>query len=359
MGDPVVAIPIPKGQIDEFFQIYRLMQRTRRIEQRLMAEYHPANQMRCPIHFCVGQESMPGVLSRVLRPDDVLMTHYRSHGYFLAKGGDLAAMVAEFYGRDTGTNRGLAGSMELGSHDIHFFSGAIVGGTTVIPLGAAFAHKFRGTDGMAVAVMGDGSFDEGAVYESLNIAALHGLPLLVICENNAYAAHTPLAKRLGRPEILVKAEAMGVPGRKVDGSDLLALAEAVREAEASIRAGKGPRFLEVETYRHCAHVGPEDDASLNYREAAEIDSWKARDPLPALRAALVAAGRSLDETDSAIEAEVEAAILAAKAAPFPTAELAHPAQCLSGTYAAAAQAILRDDVWDFKAGQAETVPGPF
>src|SRR5579871_6343527 len=147
-------------------ELYAMMYLVRRAEEMLMAEYHPADQMRCPIHFCVGQEAMPAALSGQLRSADVLMSHYRSHGYYLAKGAPLEAMVGEFYGKANGSNSGVAGSMELASHECHFYSGAIVGGSLLIPLGSAFAQKYRGSDEISVAVMGDGSFDEGITYET-------------------------------------------------------------------------------------------------------------------------------------------------------------------------------------------------
>jgi TPP-dependent pyruvate/acetoin dehydrogenase alpha subunit len=136
-------------------QLYRMMYLIRRTEEILMAEYHPADEMRCPMHFCVGQEAMPAALAQVLHRNDVLMSHYRSHGYYLAKGAPLDAMVAEFYGKGTGSNSGVAGSMELGSHDYNFYSGAIVAGSLFIPFGAAFAQKYRGLDDVSVSVVGE------------------------------------------------------------------------------------------------------------------------------------------------------------------------------------------------------------
>src|SRR6476660_1169688 len=142
-------MPLSSANRIDFLQLYRMMQLIRRVEERLMAEYHPADQMRCPMHFCVGQESAPAVLSQLLRPGDIMMSHYRSHGYYLGKGGSLKEMIAEFYGKATGANGGVAGSMELGSHEHNFFSGAIVGGSVGIPLGAAFAEKYANTDNIS------------------------------------------------------------------------------------------------------------------------------------------------------------------------------------------------------------------
>ena len=158
-----------------------------------MAEYHPADEMRCPMHFCVGQEAMPAALAQVLRRNDVLMSHYRSHGYYLAKGAPLEAMVAEFYGKETGSNSGVAGSMELGSHDYNFYSGAIVAGSLFIPFGAAFAQKYRRLDNVSVSVIGDGVFDEGITYEVFNLVALIDLPILIICEIQIRSAYVDRA----------------------------------------------------------------------------------------------------------------------------------------------------------------------
>src|SRR4029079_9543401 len=201
-------------------ELYRMMRLVRRAEEILMAEYHPADEMRCPMHFCVGQEAMPAALARVMRPADILMSHYRSHGYYLAKGAPLDAMVAEFYGKNTGANLGIAGSMELASHPHNFYSGAIVAGSLIMPIGGAFAQKYRGVDDISIAVMGDGVFDEGITYEIFNLAALHRLPLLIICENNKYAAHTPIDKRQAIGKLAERAAAFGIPFEKHDGNDV-------------------------------------------------------------------------------------------------------------------------------------------
>jgi len=236
-----------------------MMYLIRRAEEILMAEYHPADQMRCPMHFCVGQEAMPSALARVIRPNDILMSHYRSHGYYLAKGAPLDAMVAEFYGKKTGANLGIAGSMELASHDHNFYSGAIVGGSLFMPFGGAFAQKYRGVDDISVSVIGDGVFDEGITYEIFNLAALHRLPLLIICENNKYAAHTPIEKRQAVGKLAERAQAFGIPFEKHDGNDVELLLQTLERIVPEIRAGKGPRCIEIATYRFCGHVGPGED----------------------------------------------------------------------------------------------------
>jgi pyruvate dehydrogenase E1 component alpha subunit len=340
--------------------LYRSMFLTRATEEILMAEYHPADEMRCPMHFCVGQEAMPAALSRVLRLNDVLMTHYRSHGYYLAKGAPLAAMVAEFYGKATGANSGIAGSMELGSHDHNFYSGAIVGGSLFIPLGTAFSQKYRRVDDISVSVIGDGVFDEGVTYEVLNLAALHHLPLLIICENNKYAAHTALERRQAAPLLAERAATFGVPTERLDGNDAELLLQRLERVVPAMRAGGGPHFIEIETYRHCGHVGPGDDEGAGYRTADEIADWKTRDPVVGMRGRLA---NTVDEAELArlergLEAEVHAAIDAAKGAQFPDLHdaIAHN---WDGGYAPVVRQFTRPAGVSFEAGQNEARPGPF
>jgi TPP-dependent pyruvate/acetoin dehydrogenase alpha subunit len=338
-----------------------MMYLIRRTEEVLMAEYHPADEMRCPMHFCVGQESAPAALSLLVQKNDVMMSHYRSHGYYLGKGGPLPAMVAEFYGKTTGSNGGLAGSMELGSHEQNFCSGAIVGGSMLIPLGTAFAHKYRGTKDISISVFGDGSFDEGITYESMNLAALHKLPLLIICENNKYAANTDIALRLGNPRLLPKVEAMGIPGEVVDGYDLEQLVGVLADAVAAVRSGGGPRYVEVETYRFCAHVGPQPDDYLEYRSTDEIAEWRSKDPLGRLRAQLMAdpaASRQVAQIEAEVEQDVAAAVSSAKTAPFPSLEWALGVNW-ANTYAPIVEGFFREVQPAFRGGQNETRLEPF
>jgi TPP-dependent pyruvate/acetoin dehydrogenase alpha subunit len=332
----------------------------RRTEEVLMAEYHPADEMRCPMHFCVGQEAMPAALAHVLRANDVLMSHYRSHGYYLAKGASLDAMIAEFYGKASGANGGVAGSMELASHSDNFYSGAIVGGSLVIPVGSAFAQKYRGTEDMSVAIIGDGSFDEGVTYEAFNLAALHRLPLLIICENNGYAAHTSVERRMANPALAERAKVFGLPTEKLDGNDPELLLQHLEPAVADLRRGGGPRFIEIETYRHCAHVGPSNDDALGYRPHEEVESWKARDPVPRLRRKVIdAAGEEeLATIEGEIEARIKAAIEHAKQAPFPDFA-ATLAMNWAGTYSSVVTHFVDSGAPGFEPGQAEARLGPF
>ena len=336
------------------------MQRIRRIEEALIEAYHPANEMRCPIHFCVGQEAAPAALGMALHPDDVIYSHYRSHGYYMAKGASLAAMVAEFYGKQTGSNGGVAGSMELADHANHIYSGAIVGGMVGLAVGQAFAQKYLGGGAITIAAFGDGAMDEGINYEAINLAVLKQLPVLFLCENNLYAAHTPIAVRAGAAGIVQRAAAFGIEVETVPDGDPDLLRARVAAIVDGVRTNGRPFFLEVETYRFCGHVGPERDDGLNYRPEAEVKARKAADPLLALRRKLErsAAHNQLGAIDAKIEAEIVDAIAAARKAPFPDIAWAKTI-VNSGNYDPVVKDLIEGSVGDFRGAQSESKLAPY
>ena len=320
------------------------MSRIRTVEEALIAEYHPADQMRCPIHFCVGQEAAPAALGLCLKTDDAIFTHYRSHGYYLAKGGDLNGMVAEFYGKSTGINGGVAGSMELNDPSIHVHSGAIVGGLAGLAVGNAFAQKYKGTKDITVAVFGDGAMDEGATYEAINLAVLYQLPVLFICENNGFAAHTSIAKRT-KADILDRALSFGIDGVSCGDHDPMLLLDVISLAVKAIRKNGAPYFIEIGTERFCGHVGAGDDMEHCYRSQSSVDYSIEFDPLTRLRGTidptLVITG-GLDQAR-----EIHDAIDLAKAAPWPTV----PPDTMSNTYASCVK--FTEQAGSFSGGQQE------
>jgi TPP-dependent pyruvate/acetoin dehydrogenase alpha subunit len=340
-------------------RLLRAMLLIRRTEEMLMAEY-TQNEMRCPMHFCVGQEAMPAVLAELIDQSDVLMSHYRSHGYYLAKGAPLDAMVAEFYGKETGANCGVAGSMEIAAHDHNYYSGAIVGGALIIPLGSAFAQKYRASSRISVSVFGDGALDEGVTYEYFNLAALHRLPLLMICENNKYAAHTSIERRMAATSLSERARAFGLPILQTSDRDPVRLLEQLVPIVSDIRSGRGPIFVELETYRYSAHVGPTSDDALDYRPAGELDSWIARDALAGMRREYVqihglpAFEAMLTETD----AVVAAAISFAKSSKFPDYAKTL-AMNWSGEYSPIVDRFVSNPARGFDGAQPEGRPAPF
>ena len=347
---------------DTCVSLYKMSRLIRRTEEILLEEYVQKQEMRCPVHFCVGQEAGPAALSLLIHPQDFIVSHYRSHGYYLAKGAPLDAMIAEFYGKASGANGGLAGSMELAHHESHFYSGAIVGGPLGIAMGIGFALLYKSENAIAVSVIGDGSLDEGVSYEALNLAALHKVPLLVLCENNLYAAHTPAAKRTLSRSLTERVRPFGLRTATLSGIDICRLYTNLRASIHELRAGEsGPIFVEIETYRYCAHVGGESDEWLDYRPAEEIAAWRARDPIVLARSDAMLRGTSdaalcLIEQD--IEAEIAAAIEAAKQADSPKPSWAS-VQVWSNTYSSVVKEFTSGRFAEFESGQAEARLKPY
>lgn len=321
---PALEPSIGRASRRTALRLYSAMLLIRRTEEALMAEYHPADEMRCPIHFCVGQEGPPAGLCGSLRPDDYLFSHHRSHGYYLAKGGSLRGMFAEFYGKSTGSNGGKAGHQEISDHDANFYSGTILVGHLPIAAGVAWTFKKRQEDRVVAAVFGDGGADEGTTYEALNFAALKRLPLVFICENNSYSTYSAQWARQPSCNLAERASAFGIPARRIYGNDVMAVYRAARQAVIKARSGGGPTFLELITYRWCGHVGPENDDHLGYRPASELRAWQERCPIESLEAALHERGW-LDATkrelyESNIATEIREAFAFAKSSPFPRPE---------------------------------------
>jgi len=259
--------------------LYRTMLKIRLFEMEIKRLYGQGR-VRGAVHLCIGQEAVAAGVCKALRPTDWVASTHRGHGHFLAKGGDLKGIMAELMGKAAGCSRGCGGSMHLFAPPIGFLGGnGIVGAGLPLALGAAFSAAYRRTDEVAAAFFGDGASNQGVVHETLNLAALWKLPLLAVCENNAYAATTPAAQAVSVSDIAVRAQGYGMPGLSVDGNDCLAVYEATAEAAARARAGQGPTLIECKTYRVEAHCGIIADR----RPRLEREPWQAeRDPLAVL-----------------------------------------------------------------------------
>ena len=304
--------------MDELARIYRALLRIRRVEEEI-ARVYPSDVIKSPVHLSIGQEAVSVGLCEALRPDDAVFGSYRSHALYLAKGGDLRAMIAELYGKQTGCAKGKGGSMHLVDIAAGVFGTSAVVGTTIPhAVGYAYAMRLRREPRVVAAVFGDGAVDEGVFYESLNFAALKQLPVLFLCENNGYAIHTHQRLRQHRPDACARAAALGIEAERVEDGDVLRIAERARAATDALRAGSGPRFLECLTYRWKEHVGPGEDFGLGYRDRAEAEPWIRNDPVVRLaeRVGREAAARIGAE----VEAEVADAFRFAEASPFPGPE---------------------------------------
>lgn len=283
---------------------YYAMLRIRRVEEAL-AERYAEQQMRCPMHLCIGQEAVAVGVSAALRRDDVVFGNHRAHGHYLAKGGDLKRMLAEIYGRATGCCGGRGGSMHLIDIEASFLgSTPIVGGTVPLAVGAAWSAVLQNSDAVAVAYFGDGCFEEGVVHESFNFAALHRLPIIFVCENNDFSVYTRLRDRQPVRPIHAVAAAHGWNASTCDGNDVAMVHHLAREAVARARNGGGPQFLEFSVFRWREHCGPNFDDELNYRSREEIERGGAACPIVRLQRQLVESG----QLDASIERRIEQGI---------------------------------------------------
>jgi len=233
---------------------------------------------------------------------DAVVTTYREHGHALARGVAMDAVMAEMYGKAEGCSRGRGGSMHLFDAATRFYGGnAIVGGGLPLAVGLALAEKLQKREGIAACFFGEGAVAEGEFHESLNLAELWRLPVLFICENNLYAMGTRLERSESQPDIHIKAQSYNVPSEVVDGMDVVAVEAATRRVCASIRGGGGPALLECRTYRFRAHSM--FDPQL-YRDRAEVEQWKHRDPIDRLALWMRETGALHDSDLAAIEAQV-------------------------------------------------------
>lgn len=302
----------------ELERIYRSLFRIRRVEEEI-ARVYPTDVIKSPVHLSIGQESVSVGLVEALRPDDAAFGSYRSHALYLAKGGDLRAMIAELYGKATGCAKGKGGSMHLIDVAAGMLGASAVVGTTIPhAVGYAYALRLRREPRVALCVFGDGAVDEGVFYESLNFAALKRLPVLFACENNGYAIHTHQRQRQQRPDVCARAAALGVPAERIDDGDVLQIAAQARSAVDAMRGGAGPVLLECMTYRWKEHVGPGEDYALGYRDRAELEPWLRNDQVAKLAAQLDPAARK--RIEDAVEAEIADAFAFAEASPFPAPE---------------------------------------
>lgn len=297
--------------------LLRTMMRIRKAEERI-SELYSEQEMRCPTHLCIGQEAVSAGLTAHLKASDLVFSGHRSHGHYIAKGGDMKAMFAELYGRATGCAGGKGGSQHLIDLACGFMGAApILSSTISVGVGAAWAAKLDGSDQVSVVYFGDGATEEGAFHESANFAAVHKLAVVFVCENNLYSVHSPMDVRQPERPVSMLGPAHGMPGERCDGNDALAVYSLAKEAVERARRGEGPTLIEAMTYRWHEHCGPGDDIALGYRSGEELDEWKARDPITLLareQPAEMFEGLLADAT-----AEVDEAVAFAKASPYPDA----------------------------------------
>ena len=302
--------------------LYRTVRLIRRFEQRAI-EMVRSGVIPGGIHPYLGEEAIAAGVCAALRADDIITSTHRGHGHVLAKGADPVRMLAELAGRETGLNSGRGGSMHAADVSAGIYgANAIVGASAAVAAGAAWSHRRAGHDRVAVTFFGDGAVNQGVLLEALNLASLHRLPVVFVCENNGFAT-TMRVENSTAGTITGRAEAFGIPARTVDGRDPQAVFAAASGAVARARAGEGPAFLECLTYRFDAHHTWEHIARPRYRTDKEVATGSARDPLD------IQAARVPEAVRSRIDAEIEDLLdqaqlfVAASPQPDPSGALDH------------------------------------
>jgi pyruvate dehydrogenase E1 component alpha subunit len=282
--------------------LLREMLRIRRFEEKC-AELYGAGKIRGFLHLYIGEEAVAVGVMQALTSEDAIVATYREHGHALARGIPANAVMAEMFGKQEGCSRGRGGSMHVFDAATRFYGGnAIVGGGLPLAVGLGLADAYLGRRHVTACFFGDGATAEGEFHESMNLAALWKLPVLFVCENNLYAMGTRIERALSKTDLTAKARTYGVAAESVDGMNVVAVDDAARRAVEVVRGGNGPFFLECRTYRFRAHSM--FDAEL-YRDKAEVEEWKKRDPIVLLRSQLAATQMLDDVALAALEREVE------------------------------------------------------
>ena len=302
------------GHYDREFllRLYRSMLRIRIVEEEIEKRYHE-DHMKTPIHLVIGQEATSVGCCAALTDSDLLYSSHRTHGNYLAKGGDLKAMLSEMFCRANGCAGSRGGSMHLIDKKVGMAgTSAIVGGAIPIATGAALASMMQGADRVSVVFMGEAAAEEGVTSESLNFAALKQLPMIYFCENNFYSVQSPLSTRQHPGRAVWKwAASYGMHSVLVDGTNVLAVFEAAKGAVRRARAGGGPTFIEAPVYRFRAHGGAGDDSKTGYRDIAEREAWEPYCPIKTYHEFLEHAGLINAQARKQMEHEIMDEMLAA------------------------------------------------
>jgi pyruvate dehydrogenase E1 component alpha subunit len=315
-GNPMMAgVDEPPLARDQGLQLLRAMLRVRRFEERCV-ELYSATKIRGFMHLYIGEEAVAAGVMAQLAADDTIVATYREHGHALLRGLPMRAVMAEMFGKEAGCSHGRGGSMHFFDVGRRFYGGnAIVGGGIPMAVGLALADRMQGRHRVTACFFGEGAVAEGEFHESANLAALWQLPVLFCCENNLYAMGTALARSESDTSMALKAAAYEMPAWRVDGMDVLAVAEASGRAVDAVRGGMGPHFLELMTYRFRAHSMYDPE---RYRAKAEVAEWRQRDPIDRLHGRLQREGMldnaQLAALERQITEEIDDAVAFAEAA---------------------------------------------
>ncbi|MBF0522073.1 MAG: thiamine pyrophosphate-dependent dehydrogenase E1 component subunit alpha [Candidatus Omnitrophica bacterium] len=310
---------------EKLFKLLISLARIRKTQLKIEKHYHE-DQMKTPVHLCLGEEAVSVGVSAHLKTSDMIFSNHRGHGHYLAKGGDLKALFAELFCKETGCAKGRGGSMHLIDTSVgHYGSSAIVAGSIPHAVGAAMAFVMQKKKNVAVSFFGDAASEEGVLQESMNWAKLHNLPVIFVCENNKYSVCSPIQVRQAEMPIATRALGFDIPAKTVDGMDIFKVYAAAEAAVTHARRGKGPYFLEFNVQRWRAHAGAGDPQAKLYRNPEDIlDEKTMRDPLASLEKYLIkqkiSSREKLDAIYQKIDEEVEEAFKFGQDSPLPKNE---------------------------------------
>jgi pyruvate dehydrogenase E1 component alpha subunit len=290
----------------------RALWRIRAFEEKVQA-LHKSGDLRGSVHLCIGQEAGPVGACDALTEVDALFATYRGHGWAIARGTPLHPLFAELLGRATGVNGGRGGSAYFSAPEYGFYGeNSIVGGGASHAVGAALAGRHDGTERLAMAVFGDGAMNQGAVHEAMNFAAVFGLPVLFLCENNRYSELTPIRDMVRNEALTDRATALGIPATRVDGNDTAVIRETVGDLAEAAREGGGPAFVELTTQRLVGHyIGDVQQ----YRTKDELEADGLVEPIAVVTAKAAESGVDTQAVEREVREEVEAAARRALADP--------------------------------------------
>ena len=303
-------------------KLFREMLRIRLIEQTIASKYHEA-EMRCPVHLSVGQEALAVGVCQNLKRNDKIVTAHRSHAHYLAKGGSVKKMLGELYGKVTGCAKGLGGSMHLIDLNAGVFAAVpIVGSTIPIGTGIAWANKLKKKKEIVAAFFGDGATEEGVFFESLDFASLHNLPILFVCENNEYSVYSHISKRQSSKRSISKiAKSFGIESLQIDGNNIEDVFLKTKKIINKVKSKPKPFLIELKTFRHLEHCGPNNDDKLNYRTNKYLNLWKKKCPIinyqHHLKKYNYLTAKEIEKMNMKIRAEILNAFNFAKKSKFP------------------------------------------
>lgn len=347
---------------EKAIEIYRFMVALRHCEEEITRVYHIDDDMKCPVHFCIGQEAAAAALSVEIQPSDYLFSHHRTHSYYFSKGGKIKEFLGELHGRECGANGGIAGSMDLSHPGVNFYGGAIMTGALAIGVGCAFGLKHQGNSSVVVAAFGEASTEEGAFWEAMNYASLKKLPIIFICENNRYSIYSDQKDRQVDVNLSQRVAAFQMRTHSIFGNDVAALHRVISQEMRLAREGQGPCFIEAMTYRLGSHVGPEKDDAIEYRTNEEIEWWKKQCPILLFEKRLKEQGwwnsDFYDQMHQIIIKDLQEAFKIVKACPFPkNIDLNH---LNFSSESPLADRFLEDrEEGLFNQNQKEAIPGPY